>query len=294
MPAISSDEVAERLAEFDRLIDEPNANENALQVFLESNTMFMPKINLLNHQLHMNCVIAKFPVGERSTDYAYLTKSTVEWRLVLVELEDSSKRIFKRSSKNNAFTSEFSDAIAQIGVWRDYLSRHLEQVREKLHPLLVPPAMARNNLSICYVLVIGRSDEYVHNEARRLRLANYGSDHNLRIISYDTIRRSVSGGHAEPSAILRANSRGYLLQSAEAMPSTMFAYMKPSDLELSKEAEAALRSNGYDIDAWKDNKMLTFNDKWTFDSRPELYDEMHPAVLSLVARRKAGSDDSTF
>src|SRR3546814_14039289 len=76
--------------------------------------MFMPTPDVLHHRLHMNSVIAKFPIGERSTDYAYLSKSTVEWQLVLVELEDSSKRIFKDSSKNDAFTVDFSDAVAQI------------------------------------------------------------------------------------------------------------------------------------------------------------------------------------
>src|SRR3546814_17716070 len=75
------------------------------------------------------------------------------------------------------------------------------------------------------------------------------------------------------NAVLRANSRGYVLQSAEAMPTIMFAYMRPSELELSPAAEAALRANQYDIDAWKQNKMLTFNEKWTFDSQPDLYDE---------------------
>src|SRR3546814_6778456 len=70
------------------------------------------------------------------------------------------------------------------------------------------------------------------------------------------------------------------------MPTIMFAYMRPSELELSPAAEAALRANQYDIDAWKQNKMLTFNEKWTFDSQPDLYDEMHPAVKSFVARQK--------
>src|SRR3546814_17254194 len=127
----------------------------------------------------MNSVIAKFPSGERSTDYAYLSKSTVEWQLVLGELEDSSKRIFKDSSKNDAFTVDFSDAVAQIDVWRDHVSQHLDQVREKLHPLMVPPQMARNKLSVRYVLVIGRSADFEHDEASRLRVATYGSSRKL-------------------------------------------------------------------------------------------------------------------
>ena len=248
--------------------------------------MFMPTPYVLNHQLHMNCVIAKFPIGCRSTDYVYLTKSSIEWQLVLVELEDSSKRIFKKSSKNDGFTADFSDAIAQIDVWRDYISQHLEQVRDKLRPLLVPIQMARNKLSVRYVLIIGRSTEFEHDEARTLRLANYGADRNLRIMTYDTIRREVEAGYAKSKAVLRANSRGYVLQSVEAMPSNTFCYIRPSELELTPSAEAALRADHYDIDAWKQNNLLTFNEKWTFDSDPDLYEGMHAAVKSLVARRK--------
>src|SRR3546814_11356604 len=104
-------------------------------------------------------------------------------------------------------------------------------------------------------------------------------------MTYDIIRREVAAGHAKANAVLRANSRGYVLQSAEAMPTIMFAYMRPSELELSPAAEAALRANQYDNDAWKQNKLLTFNEKWTFDSQPDLYDEMHPAVKSSVDRK---------
>jgi hypothetical protein len=277
----------QKLVDFEKLISESKANENNIQNFMEANTMFMPTPDVLNHRLHLNCIIAKFPIGERSTDYAYLTKSTVEWRLVLVELEDSSKRIFKKSSKNTAFTVEFSDAVAQIGVWRDHVSQHLDQVREKLRPLLVPPQMERNKLSVRYVLVIGRSAEFEEDESRRLRLANFGEDHNLRIITYDSILREVRDGHAAPNAVLRANSRGYLLQSVEAMPSNMFAYIKPSQLDLSKEADRKLRDEMYDIDAWKQNKMLTINEKWTAESRPDLYKSMHPNVKSLLIRNKS-------
>src|SRR3546814_8707832 len=102
---------------------------------------------------------------------------------------------------------------------------------------MVPPRMGGKKLSVRYVLVIGRSAEFEHDEARRLRLANYGAERNLRIMTYDTIRCEVAAGHAKANAVLRANSRGYVLQSAEAMPTIMFAYMRPSELELSPAAE---------------------------------------------------------
>ena len=279
-------ELQAELAEFDDLIATPKANENAIQAFLEANTMFMPTPDILNHRVHMNSVIAKFPIGERSTDYAYLTKSSIEWRLVLVELEDSSKPIFKKSSKNAALSTEFNDAVAQIDVWRDYVHQHPDRLRDKLRPLMVLVPMARHRLSVRYVLVIGRSAEFEHDDARKLRLANYGAERDLTIMTYDTIRREVAAGHNKPKAVLRANSRGYRLQSAEAMPTIMFAHMKPAELELSDVAEAALRAESYDIDAWKRNEPLVFNDKWTRDSEPELYESMHPAVQKFIARQK--------
>jgi hypothetical protein len=44
----------------------------------------MPTPDVRNHCLHMNAVIAWFPIGEQSTDYAYMSKSTAEWQFVLV------------------------------------------------------------------------------------------------------------------------------------------------------------------------------------------------------------------
>src|SRR3546814_18276948 len=101
---------------------------------------------------------------------------------------------------------------------------------------MVPRQSAGNKLAVGCVLVRGRSAELEPDEARRLRLANYGCDRNLRIMTYDTIRREVAAGHAKANAVLRANSRGYVLQSAEAMPTIMFAYMRPSELELDRNS----------------------------------------------------------
>lgn len=42
------------------------------------------------------------------------------------------KRIFKKSSKDEASTSEFNDAIAQIGVWRDFIDQHHDQLLRRL------------------------------------------------------------------------------------------------------------------------------------------------------------------
>ncbi|MGT2516830.1 Shedu anti-phage system protein SduA domain-containing protein (plasmid) [Sphingomonas panni] len=158
-----SDELKQKLEDFRTLIAAEKKNENQIQAFLEANTTFMPTPDLLGHQLHLNSVIAKFRVGERSTDYAYLTKTSIEWQLVLVELEDSGKRIFKPSSNNLAFTSEFTDAVAQIDVWRDYAAdsdeaapRFRDDCAPSFRDDVAPRRQGRAGYVCCYFVRAGR------------------------------------------------------------------------------------------------------------------------------------------
>lgn len=75
------------LEQYFDVIEKKSNTENQIQEFLEENTIFIPMPFLLNHHLHMNCVISKFKLGnEFVTDFAYLTKSSDYWEFVLVEL----------------------------------------------------------------------------------------------------------------------------------------------------------------------------------------------------------------
>nr|GLK21608.1 hypothetical protein GCM10017606_24350 [Microbacterium terregens] len=122
----------------DLLVDE-GKDENDIQAFLEQHTELLDTSSwLLNHRLHMNCVIAKFPIGGRSADFAYLTKSSDRWTLVLVEIERATKPLFTSSSKHFGNSAAFNDALAQTAVWRDQWEQHRSEVRERLLPLLVP------------------------------------------------------------------------------------------------------------------------------------------------------------
>lgn len=271
------DNQPDHLAEFLDLIDTPTANENDIQRFMEAHTAYMPVPNSFSRGLHLKSVIAKFPIGDRTCDYAYLAKTSVEWELTLVELEDSAKRIFKPSSKNEAFTSEFNDAIAQIEVWRDFVDNHPQQIREKLRPLLVPPQMASNKLRVRYMLIYGRSDEIEQHERRRQRLAGVREKHGISVLTYDKVKRMAERGEAKPKAVLRATSRGYLMQSAEAAPEGIFAYVGTQHLELSSSAEKSLRDDHYDIDAWKGGRMLGYNERYpipTDEERSVMIQEM--------------------
>lgn len=276
------DHEPEHIEEFLDLIGSPSANENAIQSFMEAHSAYMPTPNSFSRGLHLKSVITKFPIGDRTCDYAYLAKTSVEWELTLVELEDSSKRIFKPSSKNEAFTSEFNDAVAQIDVWRDYIEKHEAQIRDRLRPLLVPPQMATNRLSVRYMLIIGRSDELEKHERRRQRLASFNEQRRISVHTYDTVRRMAERGESKAKAVLRATSRGFAMQSAEASPEGIFAYVGTEHLELSASAEQSLRDEGYDIDAWKAGRMLGFNERYPIPTDEEQAEYIRSMVTKMV------------
>jgi hypothetical protein len=271
---------------FEDLLAVPGSQENAIQNFLETHTAFMLTPGLLNHQLHLSCVISKFPIGGRIADYAYLTKSSDEWKLVLVELEDSHKKLFRMSSGHVGFSSPMNDAIAQIDVWRDHWKDNKKAVVETLEPLLVPPAMRRNSVSLECVLIIGRSSEKDHHEERRKRLAALRADKGINVMTFDTLLRSYRAGHEHPKGVLTKTNKGYRLRSVEGLPSTTFSYIRPEHLSLDPKAEKVLRKAGYDIDAWLRNEPLMINDKWPLGitSEEALARGADPAVAKFIAR----------
>ena len=188
---------------FENLLNDAEKNENDIQEFLEDHCEFLVTPWLLNHQLHLNCVISKFQIGERTADFAYLTKSSDKWFLVLVEIERPDKRLFTDSSKHVGMSAALNEALAQTNVWREYWDEHQSEVRERLRPILVPLGMARNRIELRRVLIIGRSDEKDQNEKRRDRIATTEKDQQIEILTFDTLLRQYRNGRAEKSASFR-------------------------------------------------------------------------------------------
>jgi len=272
------------IKEFEKLLAGPRRKENAIQAFLENHTKFIPTPGLLNHGLHLNSVISKLPIGARITDFAYLTKSSDEWKLVLVELEDANKKLFVQSSKHVGFTAEMNDAIAQIDVWRDFWKDNRKTVIDSIEPLLVPPAMRRNTISLECVLIIGRSAEKDSNAARRQRVAALRSDKQIHVMTYDSILRYLRNGFGDTCAVISKTGNKFRLRSVERLPSHLFSYLLPEHLEIASDAEAKLRAEGLDMDAWQANQLLTVNEKWPeHDAWKKAKDAgAHPAVVRIL------------
>lgn len=268
--------------EFEHLLTAKDKDENDIQAFLEQHTEILDTSPwLLNHRLHMNCVIAKFPIGGRTADFAYLTKSSQRWTLVLVEIEHANKPLFTASSKHVGNSAAFNEALAQTAVWRDHWEQHQAEVRERLLPLLVPPPMARNRIELRRVLIIGRSTAKDFNQAQRDRLATIERDQDIKILTYDSLLRSYRAGWGEKKCVLSPRSTGYAIKRLDGFPLLLFAYVYPEHLSVPTVIEARLKADGYQMEAWRNNQPLRFNDKWATEPT-DGEAGVHPAVLSVI------------
>ncbi|KKI19739.1 MULTISPECIES: Shedu immune nuclease family protein [Sphingomonas] len=268
---------------FEQLLADDGKNENDIQTFLEQHTELLDTSSwLLNHRLHMNCVIAKFPIAGRTADFAYLTKSSDRWILVLIEIERPNKPLFTTSSKHVGGSSAFNEALAQTAVWRDYWEQHQSEVRERLLPLLVPSPMARNRIELRRVLIIGRSTGKDFNQAQRDRIASIEDDQKIKILTYDSLLRSYRSGWGEKKCVLSPRSTGYAIKHLDGLPKLLFAYVLPEHLSVPASVETRLKAEGYQMSAWRNNQLLRFNEKWASEPTDEEAGDVHPAVLSVI------------
>lgn len=148
--------------------------ESTMQIFLERHTSIIPTPFLLNHGLHFDAFISKLPIGSRFCDLAYLTKSSDEWWLVLLELENPHKKLFKGDVDHAEFTADYTQALQQIKDWRTYISDYKNNVVNAIKRMLRP--LSENKVSFKYVLVMGSRKETLASKARSRALAEENSD----------------------------------------------------------------------------------------------------------------------
>ena len=142
-----------KINDFKSILNDINKTENDVQDFLEQNTEFIPKMFLLNHQLHFNVIVSKFKISDSYiVDFMYLTKSSDEWYCVLIEIEKQHKKIFTQNKDNIYHTQDFNNAFDQISSWRAYIDKNKDSVVKKLNLLKQP--LKNNRINFKYTLVL--------------------------------------------------------------------------------------------------------------------------------------------
>ncbi len=247
-------------------------NENEIQRYLEKNPYLLPSTFVLNHGIHFNSYISKLPIGTGFiTDFAYITKSSIEWRIVLVEIEDSKKKFF---NKNGTLTSNFIQAHDQVLDWKSYIeSKGKRYVIEALDKLLVPQRMKTNPISFKYLLIYGRTEEIQGNERQIAKILQYKNE-NFEIITYDSlISQCETGAYQSPRIILSVKDINKI--TIKQLPNMeinthIFTYLSHHDLCLTKEQIDYFKAQGYCIEDWMQGKPLVINDKYPKEYRSNL------------------------
>lgn len=244
-------------------------NENAIQKFLEKNPEIIPLPFILNHWLHFNAVLSKFRISDYYiADFAYLTKCSDFWFLVLLEIEAASKRIFTKSSGNICFHNEFNKAYDQILHWKAYINDNYAEIRKRINCLLMPPKMGRNPIHFKYVLILGRDGEKDADKKRRL--ITQRNTENIRVMTFDSIISNYSSGPVLRKIILSHHRDGFKIKRFQGVSTNIFSYLFPEYLCFSPDIKKELMADGYDIKSWERGERLMICDKYPMSRHDEV------------------------
>ena len=222
------------------LLDEKR-DEQSYQSFMEKHTRFIPRSFEQNHGIHLGLVLRKFSLGaDHKSDFFFLSKSTVNWNAVFIEIEKPSSRFFK--GNKNTLHSDFLNALQQVNQWRAwFLDDHNKAgFLSSISAIHVPHHMTGNPTNYKYILVFGRRSELCGNEDRRkLVMANKTDD--FDIMTFDSLAEGLAGKY-DVSIGSRHNQYIDVLTDDITHPS-LYAWMEPTQLRVSKALREKL-ANG--------------------------------------------------
>lgn len=220
-----------------RLLDE-DAKEQTYQRFIERNTWLVPREFVLNHGIWCNLVFRKLRLGsDYVCDFAFLTKSSVRWRLVLIEIERPGKKFFRGSTLR--LHSDFTKATGQISTWRSFLDGRLAGfVRETLGSVATFPQIEDPG-DVRFVLVHGRRSEY-ERIAKRRRLIKAQEPKDFRIMSFDSL---VENPKPRWELYLAIRTNEFIdIMSDHFISDDPFEHLAPENIRISTQLRASAES----------------------------------------------------
>lgn len=229
---------------------------------------------MLNHRLHFNIVISKFPISTSlTTDFLYMTKSSDRWQVVCIEIENQHKKIFTNNRRSIHFSSEFNNAYDQVLSWRAYITEHIREVKDSLNKLFRPLKMANNPLEFKYLLVLGRNSEKLTQE--HINMFNQKNTHDINVMTFDSIiNHQAHEPFPRPRTILSKNGTGFKIKYINNNEVQLFAYLKYAELEITQEQNQFLINLGYDMEAWYNGESLAINNRIPLSKKREYLDSL--------------------
>ncbi len=251
---------------FKKLLDDENKDENDVQRYLEDNSELIPLPFLAGHQLHESAIISKLPIGNGYvSDFAYLTKCSDYWNLVLIEIEEPKKKTFLKDSEYIKFTAEFNNAYDQVLSWKAYLEEdnNTAELRKRVRKLMRDSPMANIPFYVKYVLIYGRKIEKQNSE-KRIRMFNQKNTAEIHVMNFDSLISEYESKHPLPKMILSVwKENGFMIKKvpSKGIEMWLLAYLNSDYIKMDSKARENLIAQGYLIEKWEEGEFLTEDGK---------------------------------
>ena len=252
--------------EFKKLLNDKNKDENDVQRYLEDNSELIPLPFLAGHQLHESAIISKLPIGNGYiSDFAYLTKCSDYWNLVLMEIEKPKKKIFLKDSEHIKFTADFNNAYDQVLSWKAYLEEenNTAELRKRVRKLMGDSPIANIPFYVKYVLIYGRRKEKQDSE-KRIRMLNQKNTAEIQVRTFDSLISEYKSKPLLPKMILSVwKENGFIIKKVPSKQIEMWllAYLNSDFIKIDSKARENLIAQGYLIEKWEEGEYLTEDGK---------------------------------
>jgi hypothetical protein len=257
---LSLDESEQLKNEFTASLDK-NYEEQVYQEFMEQNTSLIPREFVLNHGIHLDLVIRKLSLGaDYKPDFFFITKSSIEWNIVLIEIEKPQSRFFKENSTK--LHKDFHDALDQIDTWRSWFSNQSNMsafLNHGISQIRRSDQMRSNSCFIKYILVHGRRSEYESSEMRRSLIREKERD-GLRILSFDSLCENLNKKY--PLYLGIKKNTHLEVKSTQFLGESLFTYLDPTFLRVTDELKNDALANR---DRWRHIRIVSQAQKYAMD-----------------------------
>jgi len=234
-------EFSELKEQFEALYNEKTTTEQSFQDLIEKHTTLAPRSFKQNHGVHLDILFSKSQIGNNYvSDFMFISKSSVDWNIVHIEIEDPRKKIFTKSS---GFTAEFNAALKQVEDWSGWLQRSENQIAYKIQieKLLRPANMANNPINHKFILVYGRRNE-INTDIKKSSISVKKKE-NLDIMTFDSL-------FEKPKEVLhigKFKKNIIEIYHRKDIDKMFFSFLNPSDFSLA-ESELTRIKKSLDID----------------------------------------------
>jgi len=249
------------------------AGEEAFQKSLARHTEFFPLIVDTHHGNWHRWVIAKYELPSKLiTDFAYVVTTSVENKIVLVEIEDPEKPMWVGAAHKPSKSAPFVAALEQVERWRSDLQNpaYRQQVIDDMAAMMGQSGMLQNDWTIEYVLVYGRSAEN-NSMARKRMYADLARNSGIKLATYDHLITANANGQTRIHNVVKMSAgRSFSYAYLNREPNYEFSYLANGSLLLDANAARLFTSYGYNIAAWRNGQSLQVNGKQPLTALPQI------------------------